>query len=498
MIAKIKRAEQFADLIEVRLDYLSMTEGHLLDPKSPVWDQIGRLMNSSTKPIVSTFRPKDQGGHHELSQAGREMFWNSGYETEICDVEEDMVETSRSSLWPSRICSYHDFSGMPEDVPLIFERLAAAGAEEIGGGPETVKIAALANDITDAIPIWRLLAQAKSAGQQIIPIAMGEAGKWTRILGLAHGAFLTYGSLDCGDETAPGQIPATDLVETYRVKDLDRNTEVYGVIGDPVSGSLSPYMHNAGFVSAGRNAVFIPLAVADLDAFMRRMVMPATREVELNFRGFAVTMPHKQAIMKYLDEIDPTAAAIGAINTVAIRDGRMTGYNTDDDGFIEPLIQNYGELAGAHAAVFGTGGAARACVYALKRAGAEVTINARDGQTAAALTKEFELRPTRSISKLSDEIDIIVNATPLGMKGEFENESILGSNTDLANVKLVYDLVTNGDTPLMAAAGAAGIRVLGGLEMLTAQGELQFEIWTGCKAPKGLMKRAALARMKRQ
>ena len=105
---------------------------------------------------------------------------------------------------------------------------------------------------------------------------MGEAGKWTRILGLAHGAYLTYAALDDGQETADGQITAREMIEVYRVKELDRETKVYGVIGDPVSGSLSPYLHNAAFADADINSVFIPLLVKDLDAFMTRMVLPAT------------------------------------------------------------------------------------------------------------------------------------------------------------------------------------------------------------------------------
>ena len=195
---------------------------------------------------------------------------------------------------------------------------------------------------------------------------MGEAGQWTRILGLGHGAFLTYASVDADRETADGQITADELVNVYRAKQLDRDTRVYGVLGDPVSSSLSPYMHNAAFKDAGLNAVFLPLQVKDLDAFMRRMVLPAIREVELNFAGFAVTMPHKQTIMKYLDDIDPVAKKIGAVNTVKIDGDKLIGYNTDAHGFITSLKQRIPDLKGVRHAVLGAGGAARAVIHALK------------------------------------------------------------------------------------------------------------------------------------
>src|SRR5207237_10844095 len=132
----------------------------------------------------------------------------------------------------------------------------------------------------------------------------------TRVLGPAHGSFLTYASLEVGSETADGQITARDMMDMYRVRNLTPETRVFGVIGDPVSSSQSPYMHNDAFAAAGVDAVFLHLQVRDIDAFMQRMVKAETREVEFNFGGFSVTMPHKQAVIPFLDDIDETARAI--------------------------------------------------------------------------------------------------------------------------------------------------------------------------------------------
>ena len=259
-------------------------------------------------------------------------------------------------------------------------------------------------------------------GGGIIPIAMGEAGKWTRILGLAHGAYLTYAALESGNETAPGQISVDELLNVFRVKELDGSTEVYGIIAGDTTYTMSPYLHNAAFKSSGRNAVFVPFQVKDLDEFIRRMVRPETREIDLNFHGFSVTNPHKQAVLQYLDEIDDAANKIGAVNTIKIVDGKLHGFNTDVVGFIEPLKSKLRSLADARVAVIGTGGAARAAMLLLTRSGAAVTISARDADKGRSLAAEFQTdfeKLETGNSKLETvftPFDVVVNATPLGTR----------------------------------------------------------------------------------
>jgi 3-dehydroquinate dehydratase/shikimate dehydrogenase len=326
---------------------------------------------------------------------------------------------------------------------------------------------------------------------------MGEAGKWTRILGLAHGAYLTYASLEAGGETAPGQISVRDMTEVFRVKELDENTEVYGIIAGDTSYSMSPYIHNAAFKSTAMNSVFVPLQVGDLDGFITRMVRQETREVELNFFGFSVTNPHKQMIMRSLDDVDDAAAKIGAVNTVKIEDGKLHGYNTDAIGFIRPLHDRFSDLKNAHAAVIGAGGAARACIYSLKNAGADTTVFARDVNKARELADHFEISveqlktgDSKPVAGFSN-FDIVVNATPLGTRGEKMNESPATAE-QLRDVKLVYDLIYNpAETRLIHEARRAGAETLGGFDMLLAQAERQFQIWTGAEAPITEMRAAA-------
>ena len=387
------------------------------------------------------------------------------------------------------INSFHDFKGVPENLEEIYDKLS----KKTG----IIKIAVQADDITDAIPVWKLLAKAETDDKKIIPIAMGEAGKWTRVLGLAHGAPMTYAALETGGETAPGQISARDFIEIYRVQELDERTEIYGVLGADTSYSLSPLMHNAAFKENNLNCVFIPFQVKNLDEFIRRMAREKTREIDLNFRGFSVTIPHKQAIIKHLDFLDEAAREIGAVNTIKIIGGKLYGYNTDALGFIEPLRNFYGDLRGAKVAVLGAGGAARACVYALKKERAEVTIFARDEKKSFNLADEFKIQSSKfkAQSAKYNNFDIVVNTTPLGTKGELQNESIVAAE-QIKFVKLVYDLVYNpSQTRLMAEADKAGAAKIGGLAMLVAQGAEQFKIWTKKAAPVKEMSAAVLKRL---
>lgn len=504
LINQIKRAENLADVIEIRFDCLDE-----IRPES-LWSRIKQFRNQFNGKILATFRPKNdgQGGKRELSYKERYEFWNHSAVDEFADWAdiEFNFEDSKSylrAIWKRFIWSFHAFDSIQSysDLNIIFSKLEALTADkQINNESDVYKIAIKTSDITDSIPIWKLLKKVKSENKEIIPIAMGESGKWTRILGLAHGAFMTYASLDSGSETAPGQVSARDLTEVYRAKELDENTSVYGILGSNTSVSMSPYIHNEAFKFHKLNSVFVPLQVQNLDEFIKRMVKPETREVELNFKGFSVTIPHKQAIIKHLDFIDETAKAIGAVNTVKIVDGKLHGYNTDAQGFIEPLLNSYGDLQRAKVAILGAGGAARACVYALKKQGAEVTVFARDLEKAKPFAKEFEVELQQLTTNNEQrttykDFDILVNTTPLGMKGKGDGET--PANVEqLKGLHLVYDLVyIPFETPLMVEADIAEVPKIGGLAMLIAQAIEQQTIWTGLEAPMKEMSRAALKRL---
>ncbi len=514
MIGQIKRAEDLADVIEIRFDCLKKEE---FDPA------LQRISNfHCKKPYLATFRPKDKKSeftigkttqktdstNYRSSKMQRITDWIKILLIEnvrFVDIDEDLLfGISMSEFYDNQIssalrefhqqlseyeiiASLHDFIAVPNEIEDIYRELSSASGS--GSSNDIVKIAVQTNDITDSLAVWQLLEKAKSENKQIIPIAMGGAGKWTRILGLAHGAFMTYASLDSGKETAPGQVSVKDLKDIYRVKELDDQTDIYGVVGGNTSYSMSPYMHNAAFKFHKLNAVYVPFEVKNLDDFINIFL----KDSGLNIKGFSVTNPHKQSIIKYLDEIDETTKAIGAVNTVKITGGKLFGYNTDADGFIEPLKNAYGNLKDVKVAVLGAGGAARACVYALMRENADVTIFARDIEK----TKEFQAQGSRLKVQGEDysEFDILVNTTPLGTKGELERGTIAVAE-QIKDVNLVYDLVYNPfQTRLMAEADRVHVPKIGGLAMLVAQGMKQLEVWTGKSAPMKEMGAAVLRRI---
>jgi 3-dehydroquinate dehydratase/shikimate dehydrogenase len=431
------------------------------------------------KTYLLTYRPSEQGGMRVLPLNARLMFWKKVLP--LLEGRDILIDLEADINFPFRfdetkvIRSAHFFNDPPTDLrPTFFE------LSDLGEG--IVKIAASANDITGTITAWKLLETAAREERPVIPIAMGEPGKITRILGPARGAVMTYAAFDEADATAPGQITASDLIDVFRIKDLSPDAKVHGIVAGNTSYSISPWMHNAGFKAASEDRVFVPLQVSDLDAFIKRMVRPETREIDLNFGGFSVTNPHKQAIIAHLDEIDETAKAIGAVNTVRIENGKLFGYNTDAPGFIAPLNETFGDLKDAKVAVVGAGGAARACVYSLIREGAVATVFARDTSKAKDLADSFSV-DTKPLPENFHGYDIVVNCTPLGTKGDTEDKTIATAD-QLAGVKLVYDLVYNPiETNLIKEATKAGVKTLGGLEMLIAQGAEQFRIWTSREAP---------------
>jgi 3-dehydroquinate dehydratase / shikimate dehydrogenase len=462
------RASEYADIVELRLDCLEAGD---------LAFEVEKFVSKVPGPIILTFRPAEQGGYRELTRPEREAFWASNLRPNVfCDVEGDLVLTS-SFDWPRIIVSHHDFNGVPDDLDGIYERLAGTKAR-------VVKIAVQAKDITDCIPVFRLLERGRSEQRETIAIAMGNSGIATRVLGPSRGAFLTYGSLEEASATAPGQITAQQLRSVYRIDAIDEETMICGLVGLPVMHSVSPHMHNAAFASEGVNGVYLPLEVRDVEAFVKRMVHPRTRELDWNLRGLSVTAPHKSRVMSLLDWVEPEALEIGAVNTVIVKDHGLHGYNTDVHGLIEPLLKHFGSLDGLSVAVIGAGGAARAAVWALTRDGARVTLFARALNKAGSISSSFgvscELLSTASFAGY----DLVINATPAAP----------ALAEQLVGARLVYDLIYNpSETQFLKEARQAGCQTLGGLPMLVAQARRQFELWTGKKPSSAVMHDAATA-----
>lgn len=464
------RASERADIVELRLDCLTRLE------------DLHNVLSRISRPVILTFRPREQGGHRELDHETRKSFWRTAPKTDWWDVESDLeIETD----WSRVIISHHDFAGVPRDLIRIYERLAATPAR-------VIKIAVRANDIVDCIPIFQLLDRARTERRELIAIAMGNAGLATRILGPSRGAFLTYAALAEESATAPGQLTAHELRSVYHVDKIDRETMICGLVGLPVMHSVSPHMHNAAFRTAGINGVYLPFEVRDVKSFFNRMVHPLTREIDWNLRGLSVTTPHKSAVLECLDRIEPNAEEIGAVNTIVIDGDRLRGFNTDAAGFIEPLLELLGPLSGLRVAVIGAGGAARAATWALLKHGATVTLFARDVEKARALGQAFDVSYEQLASASFAAYDVVINATPLGSGVLIDQTPATAEQ--LAGAHCVYDLVYNPiETRFLKEACNASCKTVRGLEMLVAQAKKQFELWTRESPSATLMYEAAAA-----
>jgi 3-dehydroquinate dehydratase/shikimate dehydrogenase len=465
MRAARQAAEVDADLVELRLD--SMVRP---DPDGALADR--------RKPAIVTCRPLREGGMFDGPEEERLRILSRAHElgAEFIDVEWDaeVQPLIRARRGRGVIVSRHDFSGVPVDVAEVLDGLRRAGGE-------IAKFAVTTERPADLLSLLRATRPDASS----IVIGMGGAGMCTRILAGRFGSRWTY----AGDAIAPGQITAARLLQEFRFRRIRPDAAVYVVLGRPVSGSLSPAMHNAGFAALGLNAAYVPLDARDLDGL--RAFGDA-----IGLRGASVTIPYKRHIMPLLDDVTPTAAAAGAVNTIAVRDGASTGLgtsrwigtNTDADGFLEPLRARIRDLRGVRATILGAGGAARAVGLALHREGAAVAIAARRAEaakdTAAAIGADVAPWPPPAGSW-----DVLVNATPVGSR------AVAGTPYDGAfDGTVVYDLVYDPEpTELMATAAVRGCTVIGGLEMLVAQAERQFEIWTGQRPPAGLFADAAAA-----
>jgi len=283
---------------------------------------------------------------------------------------------------------------------------------------------------------------------------------------------------------------------------ISGKTRVCAVIGDPVEHSLSPAMHNAAFQKLGLNIVYVAFKVTKNEL---KYAISGARS--LGFLGLNVTMPHKNAVISYLDEVDSTAEAIGAVNTIRNNQGKLAGYNTDGKGAMIALQESGVDPEEKKMLLLGAGGAAKAIAFQAVQEVEELVILNRTPekaeQLAELLFKKFGSKVkggALSVNVLKKEMktaDILVNAIPVGMHPDVNMSPVPSDllRRDLCVMDIVYNPL---ETKLVKDAKAVGAKVVLGLEMLLYQGAVSFEIWTNCPAPVDVMKKAALEKLAEQ
>lgn len=254
--------------------------------------------------------------------------------------------------------------------------------------------------------------------------------------------------------------------------------DLYGVIGWPLAQSLSPLLHNTGFQELGIPAVYLALEVPpnDLEKFLRSLEL-------FRVKGCSVTIPHKIAVLPYLDSISEQASLAGAVNTLFFKDGQLAGDNTDVTGFLAPLANL--RLDEMDVLLLGAGGAAHAAAAALKLSGCrQIWVCTPGNARHIPLAERFGFTPIAWEDRYKKEANLVINATPLGMKGKFVEENPYDFALAAKIGGIAYDLVYNPENTLfLQAAAKAGRKCIGGLEMFYGQGNAQFHIWTGRDLP---------------
>lgn len=489
-------AEHGADLVEYRIDGFAGPD-----------DQIARLVDASPVPCILTCRHADEGGREDMTteqrlsrlRAGLSVGQGPAYiDIELAQWQADAPLREALLPWldhpgnPTRrhtglILSSHDFVQRPQDLYQRIEAMAAAPAGRV------IKVTWRARSLYDNLETFELI------GRQFKPtiaICMGEHGLPSRILAKKFGALLTFAASPGREGGAPGQPDLRDVKGLYRWDAIQADTAVYGVIGHPVAHSMSPAIHNAGFSETGFNAVYLPMPIEPSWESFKAVVLSWLDMPELQFRGASVTIPHKEHLLRLVEEqggeIEPLSRSIGAANTLTVReDGSLYASNSDYAAALDSLCAAMGieraQLARERVAVLGAGGAARAIVAGLSHYGATVVIHNRTPARAEELAAAFADAPGKVVAapwanRCKSCCRIVINCTPLGMHPNVTDSPwpLDEMPADWGEQTVVFDTIYNPlKTRLLTEAESRGCRIIAGDEMFVRQAATQFELWTG-------------------
>lgn len=462
-------AQQGVRLVELRLDYIGRSVN------------LNRLLHDRPCPVVITCRRREDGGRWQKSEQERLMLLRNAIASGVdyVDLEGDIAGTIPRYGKTKRIISHHDFVQTPDNLADLHRHLASQEAD-------IVKIATMANTIDDTL---RMMELARTATIPTIAICMGDLGVATRILAGRLGAPFTYATFSTDRKLAPGQLTWHVMRDLYHYDEIKPETQLFGVIADPVAHSLSPLIHNAAYASQAIDARYLPFRVPeeDLETFVR--VCPG-----LGVKGLSVTIPHKEAALDLMTRAEAAATGIGAINTIVFEGEERIGYNTDYRAAMECLALAFGTSEGDEqpwrgkkALILGAGGVSRAIGWGLHHKGADLYIASRTFSRTQELAHHLHATPIHWDERHNPEVDLLVNGTPVGMHPDlnstpFHAES-LNPNT------IIFETIYNPErTLLVKNAQHVGCKTITGVEMFVRQAAYQYRLFTGAQPPTELMR----------
>ena len=516
-LADARRAvEHGADMVEWRVDALAECEQALRHVRT--------LVRESPVPCIVTIRGAREGGEWRGEETDRVSFLealctasgevaptyidfeladmqrsaNVRQKLELCVEHPGQVRTVGTRL----ILSAHDFEGRPAALLRQWTAMAEADACAVA------KVAWRARSVRDNIEAFELLA---TRVKPAVVLCMGEPGLMSRVLAPKFGAFLTFAHAGSDSDaqraaanaagTAPGQVSVQDMVNLYGFRRINSATRVFGVIGWPVGHSRSPHVHNEWFREAGRNAVLLPIPIPPEYEHFKASVAELLACAPLDFRGACVTIPHKENLLRFVNEqggyVDPLAERIGAANTLYLdASGALHCANTDAPAAVDALTHGMGieraALRGKRIAVLGAGGVARAVAVGLADEGAHVVVFNRNEDRARRMCAQLQEGAMRACGAVAGSMTAgrttemstggfhaFINCTPVGMQGGPDPQgNPLASDVHLDETVAVMDTVyAPRETPLLIHARSRGARTVDGWVMFTKQAERQFRLW---------------------
>lgn len=448
-LMEMERSASLADMFEIRLDFF--TDESL--------SHIDRIVAETSLPLLFTFRKKSQGGARDLPESLRieKLRGVLSYFPTFCDLEADTDPALLDQLFQDFpgvkfIGSYHNFEQTPPDLASQFLRMRRPGFS-------FYKIAVKANSTSDML---RLMLLAKK-NEHLSCISMGEYGRPSRLIGPVVGSAISYASFEEENELL-FRYSLRTLHTVFNFSDLNRQTELFALLGDPVEQSPGDLFHNEAFRKQERNALYIKMRVSKEEL---PEVFPLLRA--LGFRGLSITIPLKEAILPFLDYLDPDAKAIGAVNTVVWRQGVMQGSNTDGAGALN-AIESKVTIKHKRLAILGAGGTARAIAFEAKKRGAHVAIFNRDVKRAIKIGSELGVE-AHFLGDVTDyDCNLLINTIPPQEKNPYPK---------LPHFQIAMDVVYHPkETPFLRLAKEQGAICFYGEEMFFAQAKLQQGLWS--------------------
>ncbi len=462
-------AEEGVELVELRVDFINGRIG------------IKRLIVEGAGPSIITCRRERDGGNFTGPEEDRLVLLRTAIAegAEYVDLEEDVADKFPRFGKTKRIVSLHDFDKTPDDLEAIHARLAKLD-------PDVIKICTMANSPHDNVRMMRLVASAKIP---TVGFCMGEIGTPSRILAAKFGAPFTYAAFQQKSAVAPGQLGYEEMRDLYRYDEINRETDVFGVIADPVGHSLSPLIHNTAFAHLKMNKVYVPLRIppADLAQFL-------DEAPELGIRGLSVTIPHKEGVLDKLTDADESVTGIGACNTIVFEGDKVRGYNTDCQAAMCSLeeavggsAENGSPVKGKKALVLGSGGVGKAIAFGLIQRGAEVLLTDGEIDRAKDLAGRLNCGWVDWSERHDAASDLLINCTPVGMHPNVDQTPF--DKEHMRSEMVVFDAVyTPEETLLIRNGRETGCKVITGVDMFVRQAALQFKLFTGRDGPVDLMR----------